>query len=156
MDSRPGHGRTRIGRAERTDDEIEPIYGKTYLPRKFKTAVGFASDNCVDIYTHDLGFLAVVRDGEIVGYNVLVGGGMGVTPSNKATFPALAKRLAFVAPNQVLDVAEAVVKVQRDFGNRADRKTARMKYLIHNWGLEKFKAKVEEYYGSAAAGAPAR
>ena len=133
----------------RTDDEIEPIYGKTYLPRKFKTAVGFASDNCVDIYTHDLGFLAVVRDGEIVGYNVLAGGGMGVTPSNKATFPALAKRLAFVAPNQVLDVAEAIVKVQRDFGNRADRKTARMKYLIHNWGLEKFKAQVEEYYGSA-------
>ena len=106
------------------------------------------SDNCVDIYTHDLGFLAVVRDGEIVGYNVLVGGGMGVTPSNKATFPALAKRLAFVAPSQVFDVAEAVVKVQRDFGNRADRKLARMKYLIHNWGLEKFKAKVEEYCGT--------
>lgn len=132
----------------RTEDEVEPIYGKTYLPRKFKMAVGFASDNCVDIYTQDLGFLAVVRDGAIVGYNVLVGGGMGVTPSNKATFPALAQRMAFVTPEQALGVAEAVVKVQRDFGNRADRKQARMKYLIHNWGLEKFKSKVEEYFGT--------
>jgi len=131
------------------DEEVEPIYGKLYLPRKFKMAVGFASDNCVDIYTHDLGFLAVVRDGTIIGFNVLVGGGQGVTPSNKATFPALAKRMAFVSPEQAIGVAEAVVKVQRDFGNRADRKLARMKYLIHNWGLEKFKAKVEEYYGAA-------
>ncbi len=131
-----------------TDDEVEPIYGKVYLPRKFKMAVGFASDNCIDIYTHDLGFLAVVRDGAIVGYNVLVGGGQGVTPSNKATFPALAQRLAFITPEQAVSVAEAVVKVQRDFGNRADRKLARMKYLIHTWGLERFKAKVEEYFGA--------
>ncbi len=87
-----------------------------------RSAVGFASDNCIDIYTHDLGFLAVVRDGVVAGYNVLVGGGMGVTPSNKATFPALAQRMAFITPDQALDVAEAVVKVQRDFGNRADRK----------------------------------
>ncbi len=130
------------------EGEVEPLYGKTYLPRKFKFAVGFAADNCVDIYTQDLGFMAILREGEIIGYNVLVGGGMGVTPSNKATFPALAKRLAFVAPSQVLDVAEAIVKVQRDFGNRADRKLARMKYLIHHWGLDKFKAKVEEYYGT--------
>jgi len=129
-------------------EEIEPLYGQTYLPRKFKFAVGFAADNCVDIYTQDLGFLAVVRDGEIIGYNVLAGGGMGVTPSNKATFPALARRLAFVAPGQTLDVAEAIVRVQRDFGNRADRKQARMKYLIHSWGLDKFRAKVEEYYGA--------
>ena len=144
----PGTGERELA-GGRTEDDIEPLYGKTYLPRKFKIAVGFASDNCTDIYTHDLGFLAVVRDGEIVGYNVLAGGGMGVTPSNKATFPALAKRLAFVAPSQVFDVAEAVVQVQRDFGNRADRKLARMKYLIHNWGLDKFKAKVEEYYGTS-------
>jgi len=133
----------------RPEDEVEPIYGKVYLPRKFKMAVGFASDNCVDIYTHDLGFLAVVRDGAIIGYNILAGGGQGVTPSNKATFPALAKRMAFVSPQKAIAVAEAVVKVQRDFGNRADRKQARMKYLIHNWGLEKFKAQVEEYHGAA-------
>jgi sulfite reductase (ferredoxin) len=132
-------------------DGVEPIYGKTYLPRKFKIAVGFADDNCVDIYTHDLGFLAVVREGRIIGYNVLTGGGMGVTPSNKATFPALAERLAFVLPERVLQIAEAVVKVQRDFGNRSDRKQARLKYLIHRWGLEKFKAQVAEVYGESLA-----
>jgi sulfite reductase (ferredoxin) len=127
----------------------EPIYGNTYLPRKFKTAIALPEDNCIDIYTHDLGLLAIVEDDHIVGYNVLVGGGMGMTPAAKKTFPAIAKRMTYVTPDQVLDVAEAVVKVQRDFGNRADRKIARLKYLIANWGLEKFKAKVEEYYGQS-------
>ena len=127
--------------------ESEPIYGPQYMPRKFKTAIGFPDDNCIDIYTHDLGFLALVRDDQIIGYNVLVGGGMGVTPSAKKTFPALAKRLAFVTPDRALDVATAVIKVQRDFGNRSDRKVARLKYLIHDWGLDAFKAKVEEYFG---------
>ena len=88
---------------------------------------------------------------KIIGYNVLVGGGMGVTPSAKKTFPAVAKRMAFVTPDQVVDVATAIIKVQRDFGNRADRKVARLKYLIANWGLAKFKAKVEEYYGAPLA-----
>lgn len=134
---------------EGNGQEVEPLYGTTYLPRKFKMAIAFPFDNCVDVYTNDLGLLAVVRDGRIVGYNVLVGGGQGVTPSAKKTFPALAKRMTFAKPEQVVDVATAVVKVQRDFGNRSDRKVARLKYLIHNWGLEKFKAKVEEYYGQS-------
>jgi len=125
----------------------EPIYGTHYLPRKFKTALAFSEDNSVDLYTHDLGLMAIVENGEIVGYNVLVGGGMGVTPAKKKTFPALAKRMAYITPDQVLDVAEAVVKVQRDFGNRSDRAVARLKYLVANWGVEKFKTKVEEYYG---------
>lgn len=126
---------------------IEPIYGQTYLPRKFKIGVGLPGDNCVDLYSQDLGFMAICKDFKIVGYNVLVGGGFGVTPSAKKTFPAVAKQMTFVPPERVLDIAEAVIKVQRDFGNRADRKTARMKYLIADWGLEKFKAKVAEYYG---------
>ena len=125
----------------------EPIYGTTYLPRKFKTAFALPDDNCIDVYTNDLGFLAIVENDDIVGYDVLVGGGMGVTPSAKKTYPALAKPLAFITPEQVLKVAEAIVKVQRDFGNRSDRKLARLKYLISNWGIDKFKAKVEEYYG---------
>lgn len=129
----------------------EPIYGTNYLPRKFKTGLALPEDNCIDIYTQDLGFLAIVENDGIVGYNVLVGGGMGVTPSAKKTFPALAKVMAFVTPDQVIAVAEAVVKVQRDFGNRADRKIARLKYLIANWGIEQFKAKVEEYYGQPLA-----
>lgn len=129
----------------------EPIYGARYLPRKFKTAFALPEDNCVEIYSNDLGFLAIVENGSIVGYNVVVGGSMGVTPSAHKTFPAVAKRLAFVTPEQVVDVAEAIVKVQRDFGNREDRKIARMKYLIANWGIPKFKEKVEEYYGRSIA-----
>ena len=125
----------------------EPIYGTVYLPRKFKTAIALPEDNCIDIYTQDLGFLAVVEADRIVGYNVLVGGGQGKTPSAEKTFVAIAKRMAFVKPEQVVAVAEAIVKVQRDFGNREDRKLARLKYTIHNHGLEWFKAKVEEYYG---------
>jgi sulfite reductase (ferredoxin) len=125
----------------------EPIYGATYLPRKFKTAISLPEDNCVDIHSQDLGFLAIVEHDKIVGYNVLVGGGQGVTPSVKKTFPAAAKPLTFVTPDQVVGVAEAIVKVQRDNGNRSDRKIARMKYLIANWGIPAFKAKVEEYFG---------
>ena len=126
---------------------IEPIYGDTYLPRKFKVAIALPEDNCVDVYTNDLGFLTIVEDDRIVGYNVLIGGGMGVTPSNKNTFPAVAQPLAFVTPQNVVRISEAVVKTQRDFGNRADRKRARMKYLLYDWGMEKFRAKVEQYYG---------
>ncbi|MCA9047124.1 MAG: NADPH-dependent assimilatory sulfite reductase hemoprotein subunit, partial [Planctomycetaceae bacterium] len=125
----------------------EPIYGERYLPRKFKMAIAEPADNCVDVYTQDLGLLAVVEENRITGYNVLVGGGMGRTPSADKTFPRLADKLTFVAPDQVIAVAEAVVKVQRDLGNRSDRKRARLKYLIHDMGLAAFKAKVEEYYG---------
>ncbi len=124
----------------------EPLYGKLYLPRKFKMGIALPDDNCIDVYTQDLGFLAVVENGHVVGYNVLIGGGMGVTPSAAKTFPAIAKRLAYVKPEQVIAVAEAVVKMQRDFGNREDRKRARLKYLVHDWGMDIIKAAVEEYY----------
>ena len=131
--------------------EIEPIYGPTYLPRKFKTAFAPAYDNCVDILTHDLGFLAQVEGGKILGFNVLVGGGFGVTPSDADTFPALGKQIAYISPDQVIAAGEAVIKVFRDFGNRADRKRARIKYLVHDWGVPAFKAKMEEYMGSKLA-----
>lgn len=131
--------------------EVEPIYGPTYLPRKFKTAIGLPGDNCVDMYANDLALMAICRDWRITGYNVLVGGGFGVTPSAKKTFPAVAQKLARIDPEQAVDVATAIIKVQRDFGNRSDRKVARMKYLIHDWGLARFKAKVEEYYGERLA-----
>jgi sulfite reductase (ferredoxin) len=128
-------------------DPVEPLYGATYLPRKFKTGIGLAGDNCIDIYANDLGLMAICDNFRIVGYNVLVGGGMGVVPSAAKTFPAVAKRMAYVRPDQVIEVAKSVIRVQRDFGDRSDRKTARLKYLINNWGLDRFKAKVEEYYG---------
>ncbi|MCU0709555.1 MAG: NADPH-dependent assimilatory sulfite reductase hemoprotein subunit [Pirellula sp.] len=134
-----------------SDEEFEPIYGKTYLPRKFKTAIAISYDNCTDVYTNCLGFIAVVRDGEVIGYNVVVGGGLGITPSAKKTFPRLASRMAFVTPEQAVGVAEAVVKVQRDFGYRDDRKRARLKYLVHDKGVEWFRHQVEEYYGTKLA-----
>src|SRR5262245_5196067 len=131
--------------------DIEPIYGRYYMPRKFKMAIGYTFDNCVDLYANDLGLLAVTEGDAIVGYNLLAGGGMGMTPSAKKTFPAVAQRLCYVAPNEVLKAVEAVFKVQRDYGNREDRKLARLKYVIANWGIDKFKAKVEEYYGGPLA-----
>ncbi len=129
----------------------EPIYGERYLPRKFKTGFALPDDNCIELLANDLGFLGIVENGRLVGFNVYVGGSMGVTPANKNTFPALAKKLTFVTPDQVIPIAEAIVKVQRDFGNRSDRKLARMKYLIADWGLERFGETVAEYYGRPLA-----
>jgi sulfite reductase (ferredoxin) len=130
-------------------DPIEPLYGPTYLPRKFKIAIGLPGDNSVDIYANDVGLIAVCEEWNVVGYNVLVGGGFGVTPSAKKTFPAVALPMCYIEADRVVDLVIAIVKVQRDFGNRADRKVARMKYLIHNWGLPRFTTKVEEYFGAA-------
>jgi sulfite reductase (ferredoxin) len=129
--------------------EHEPIYGPTYLPRKFKFGIGLPGDNSADVYAQDLGLLAICEHWKIVGYNVLVGGSFGVTPSAKKTFAAVAQPMCFVTPQQAMDVMTAIVKVQRDFGNRSDRKIARMKYLIADWGLDRFKQKVEEYYGGS-------
>ncbi len=131
--------------------DIEPIYGKTYLPRKFKTGLVLPFDNCIDVYSQDLGFIAVVERGQIAGYNVLVGGGMGMTHGNATTFPYLAKPIAYVAADALLATAEAVVKLYRDHGNRADRKRARIKYLVHDWGVPKFQQILETYTGGELA-----
>ncbi len=127
----------------------EPLYGPTYLPRKFKLGVGLPGDNSADLYSQDIGMMGVAEAGRVVGYNVLVGGGFGTTPSNKKTFAAVGQALGYVPADQAVDICKAVMKVQRDFGNRSDRKQARMKYLIAGWGLDRFKQKVEEYYGEA-------
>lgn len=136
---------------EPSGDEVEPIYGKTYLPRKFKFALALPDDNCVDVYTNDVGLIAVAEQGRVMGYTVLVGGGLGVTPSNRRTFPALAQPLAYIPPEKLIPTAEAIVKVQRDFGDRADRKRSRLKYLIADRGLEWFRGKVIEYLGEELA-----
>jgi sulfite reductase (ferredoxin) len=133
------------------DDATEPIYGKSYLPRKFKTAFALPEDNCTDVHANDLGYLAVVENGVLVGYNVLVGGGLGTTPSAQKTFPFLGVPLCFVPRADVLNIGEAVLKVFRDFGNRSDRKRARLKYVIYDWGLPAFRAKIEEYLGEELA-----
>jgi sulfite reductase (ferredoxin) len=147
----PDTGEKTLAAGGEKQAEVEPIYGPTYLPRKFKTAFALPEDNCTDVYANDLGFIVVHENGKILGYNVLAGGGMGVTPSAAKTFPALGKRLGFVPPEDVCGIAEAIVKVQRDYGNRSDRKVARLKYTIHTMGLDNFRAKVEEYFGKPLA-----
>ena len=125
----------------------EPIYGERYLPRKFKIGLCVPEDNCVDVLTYDLGYVAVRGEGDTLeGYDVFVGGGQGVTPAKKNTEPMVAKRMCFVTPDEVLSIATAIVKVQRDYGNREDRKQARMKYLIRDRGLDWFRAEVEKYH----------
>ncbi len=131
------------------DPQEEPLYGPTYLPRKFKIALGLPGDNSVDLYANDLAFMAVCEDFRIVGYNVLVGGGFGHTPSANKTFVALAKPLGFVPRGAEIEIAKAVIGVQRDHGNRTDRKVARLKYLVAEWGLEKFRERVEAYFGQS-------
>jgi sulfite reductase (ferredoxin) len=127
--------------------DLEPLYGKTYLPRKFKTGLALPEDNCIDVYAQDLGLLAIVEDGIIVGYNLLVGGGMGMTHGNANTFPHLARPICYVPAGAVVGAAEAVVRLFRDHGNRADRKRARIKYLVHDWGVEKFRDILGGYIG---------
>lgn len=129
----------------------EPLYGKTYLPRKFKTAIAFPGDNCVDLLTNDVGLVALFDEGDqtVHGFNVYVGGGMGQTHNDPATYPRLATPLGYTPAKNVVDVVEKVIMVQRDFGDRTDRKHARMKYLVQEWGDAKFRAKVEEYLGYA-------
>jgi sulfite reductase (ferredoxin) len=126
----------------------EPLYGKVYLPRKFKTGLALPEDNCIDVHAQDLGLLAIVEEGQIVGYNVLVGGGMGMTHGNASTFPHLARPICYVPARAVVGTAEAVVRLFRDHGNRADRKRARIKYLVHDWGVEEFRQVLSEYVGA--------
>src|SRR5262249_28087996 len=140
-----------VGPHQASEPEVEPLYGNIYLPRKFKTGLGLPEDNCIDIYAQDLGLLAIVENDTIVGYNVLVGGGMGMTHGNANTFPHLARPICYVPARSVISAAEAVVKLFRDHGNRADRKRARIKYLVHDWGVEKFRQMLSEYIGAPLA-----
>jgi sulfite reductase (NADPH) hemoprotein beta-component len=129
------------------DGEPEPIYGATYLPRKFKIGFAIPPHNDVDVFSQDLGFIAVIEGGELVGYNVTVGGGMGSSHGDAETYPRLADVLGFIAPQAVIAVGEAVVTAQRDLGNRAQRKRARLKYTIDEHGLERFRSEVEQRSG---------
>lgn len=117
-------------------EEEEPIYGKTYLPRKFKIAVALPPRNDVDVFSNCLGFVGISKGEKIVGYNVLVGGGLGMTHGKTATFPRLADVIGFCSPDQVIEVAEEIVKIQRDFGDRSDRRHARMKYTVEDKGSD--------------------
>jgi len=129
------------------ESEVEPIYGKTYLPRKFKIAVALPPRNDVDVFTNCLGFVGIPDGDKIIGYNVLVGGGLGMTHGKTATFPRLADVIGFCKPEQVVQVSEEVVKIQRDHGDRSDRRHARLKYTIEDRGVEWFKEELNKRLG---------
>jgi sulfite reductase (NADPH) hemoprotein beta-component len=125
------------------EEVVEPIYGRTYLPRKFKTVVAVPPSNDVDVFAHDLGFIAILDDtGEVAGWNVSVGGGMGMTHGEEETYPRTADIMGFCSTRDAVAVAEAVVTVQRDWGDRANRKHARLKYTIEDHGLDAFRTEV--------------
>lgn len=127
--------------------DTEPLYGPTYLPRKFKVVIAVPPFNDVDVYAHDVGLIAIVQDNEVIGFNVLAGGGMGTTHNNKKTYPRAGSLLGYVSRDKIHFVCESIAVVQRDNGDRQNRKHARLKYTIDDMGLDVFKSKVEEVLG---------
>jgi sulfite reductase (NADPH) hemoprotein beta-component len=133
---------------EAKDAYEDPLYGKTYLPRKFKTAFAFPPVNDIDVFTNDLGFVVIADGDRLLGYNLLAGGGLGMSHGNAQTFPRLADVLGFITPDQLEPAAKAVVGIHRDFGDRANRKHARLKYVIADRGVDWFRAEVESRMGA--------
>ncbi|HEV2085251.1 MAG TPA: NADPH-dependent assimilatory sulfite reductase hemoprotein subunit [Gemmatimonadales bacterium] len=127
------------GEKQASTEQEEPFYGDRYLPRKFKTAVGLSVDNCVDIYSQDVGLLAIVADRRIRGFNLLVGGGLGMTHNKADTTARLAQPLGFVPTAHGVEAVRIVAAIFRDHGNRSDRRHARLKYLIAEWGIDRFR-----------------
>jgi sulfite reductase (NADPH) hemoprotein beta-component len=128
-------------------DFVDPLYGKTYLPRKFKTAFVIPPVNDIDVLTNCLGFIAIVENDKVVGYNLAVGGGMGRSHGNEVTYPRLADVIGFLTPDKLVDVAKAVLTIHRDFGDRTDRKHARLKYVVAERGADWTRAEVEKRAG---------
>lgn len=128
-------------------EEIEPMYGALYLPRKFKIGMAIPPNNDVDVFSQDLGLIAILEDDKLVGFNIAVGGGMGMTHGDTKTYPQLARVIGFCTPDQVVEVAEKIITIQRDYGNRAVRKYARFKYTIDARGLEWITNELNERIG---------
>ncbi len=140
--------RQRNGNGTIIHDSVEPIYGTHYMPRKFKCSVTVPGDNSVDLFSQDLSLVVITNpQGELEGFNVYAGGGLGRTHNKEDTFPRVADPIGYVEKADVLDLVKAVVATQRDYGDRSDRRHARMKYLIADWGVAKFQAQVEQYLG---------
>lgn len=129
-------------------DVEEPLYGKAYLPRKFKIGIASPFDNCVDVYTDDIGIVPVPKDGGLEGFILLVGGGMGFSHGERTTYPKLADPVGFIPPKGLLKALEAIVTIQRDFGDRSDRAHARMKYTLDRLGLLGFRSELEKRLGN--------
>ena len=135
------------GKKVDVETEKEPIYGDTYLPRKYKTVVAIPPYNDVDIYAHDMGFIAIIEDGELKGFNVTVGGGLGMSHGDPETFARLADLIGFCTPDQVLEVSEKILTIQRDYGDRVNRRLARFKYTIAKHGIDWFKKELNDRLG---------
>lgn len=130
----------------------EPLYGTHYMPRKFKCAVTVPGDNSVDLFSQDVSLVVITnKKGKLEGFNVYAGGGLGRTHNKEETFARVADPIGYVEKDDVYDLVKAIVATQRDYGDRVNRRHARMKYLIHDWGVEKFKSQVEGYFGKAIA-----
>lgn len=133
-------------------DNEEPLYGTHYMPRKFKCAVTVPGDNSIDILTQDVGLVVILdAQGELQGFNVYAGGGMGRTHNKEETFARTADPIGYVEKADIYDFVKAILATQRDYGDRVNRRQSRMKYLLHNWGVEKFRAQVEGYFGKPLA-----
>lgn len=129
------------------EEEVEPMYGPLYLPRKFKIGIAVPPSNDIDVFSQDLGFIAIVEEGKLIGFNVAIGGGMGMTHGDTATYPQLAKVIGFCRPEQMYDIAEKTITIQRDYGNRSVRKNARFKYTVDRLGLETVIEELENRLG---------
>ena len=132
------------------ENSPEPIYGTYYLPRKFKIGVTVPGDNSIDLFSQDVSLVVLTNEqGELEGFNVYAGGGLGRTHGKDETFPRIADPIGYAAKADIYDLVKAIVATQRDYGDRSDRRHSRMKYLVEEWGVEKFRSKVEEYFGKA-------
>ncbi|WP_158736328.1 assimilatory sulfite reductase (NADPH) hemoprotein subunit [Alteribacillus sp. YIM 98480] len=133
--------------SSQTEDEIEPMYGALYLPRKFKIGIAVPPSNDIDVFSQDIGFIAIVEDGQLQGFNISVGGGLGMTHGETDTYPQLGRVIGFCKPEDCLEVAEKILTIQRDYGNRSNRKNARFKYTIDARGLDWLKDELHERLG---------
>ncbi|HPE59013.1 MAG TPA: assimilatory sulfite reductase (NADPH) hemoprotein subunit [Thiolinea sp.] len=141
-------GRTRVAGGE-TAAEEEPLYGKHYLPRKFKVGIAIPPHNDVDVHSNDVGVVAVAKGDTLIGFNIAVGGGLGMTFGREDTYPRLATDIGFCTPEQLLDTIRHIVAIQRDFGNRQDRKLSRFKYTIDKYGLDWLREELAQRSGFA-------
>ncbi|WP_394812770.1 assimilatory sulfite reductase (NADPH) hemoprotein subunit [Mammaliicoccus sciuri] len=130
-----------------TKEEVEPMYGKTYLPRKFKIGIAVPPSNDIDVYSQDIGLIAVIEDDQLVGFNVTVGGGMGMTHGDTKTYPQLGRLLGYFPKEEAVDVCEKILTIQRDYGNRENRKNARFKYTVDRVGVDFIREELNKRLG---------
>jgi sulfite reductase (ferredoxin) len=142
-----------LDEAASAEDEDEPLYGPTYLPRKFKIGITHAADNTIDVLTNDLGIVALFEGDVLRGYNIAIGGGLGMTHNNARTYPRLATPIAFVGPDDLIRMVEAVIRLQRDHGDRTNRRRARLKYVVDDKGIPSIRETLAQYYGASFADA---